>query len=687
MMNVFFDSGENKRIDRLLARMRGALDAGNVHEVEAVLSERMSSEFLNRVREQKLVLRAPLALRGSMVALLRSASSQLEPTEKFQFDSYLEFALTIDDERRHCLENVHALLAGMPRCSTFDLLAIAEEVFHTQMDQLARDADIYSVNISVAERERRLHDLNGAANDVVMALARVINECCRAMSMAEDVRLCGDQRRKAVQILLEAFTPASAANSLEWFFDSVTYGEFTVERVQDTGISTYQLNFVDARRYLLKTLAIRRSLVLRVLGRRNPRFVRDRLNEISPAVLKSAVIYYLREGGRPEHSPVDLTGARARSEAMLKELDAEDDLLMAASRLDQRVISHYFVSMAMRWYTAAAESVDLNFQVDDQGFPRVPSIPLMNIEESIGGVDGGAITEAIDNLTVLLPARSHLMLIDRPFVRDGAGRALPFLRGGVGSWTSVVRENLIKGGAIGKSVGALWEDFCASSFDDSDWKVVGRGVKLRSNGQILTDVDLFLLREDLLLVVQIKALVGLGNTPYQHWRNRQTIQLGCVQARVAVDFLKADLDRLVSICGRRSSAQIKHLQPLVLTNVHQLDGWQFNDVPVISEVTRKAICQGAKVDYQESQNGEVIHTHHFVKREELTTAAILQLISQPTEMRIAAEGTGTWHSIHEVGGLRLLMPEFEIRSTESGQPLHEPHPNAFVKQGMAGEVR
>lgn len=674
------DAADNKSGSRLLAKLRSALDEGDIAEVSALLSGGVNSDILVRIREQKFILRAPLHLREEVAELLRTAGRGLESAEQAEFDSYLEFALAIDAARRRCLERVHAELTRMPRCSKADLLIMGQEVLSISMARLMRGADIHAVEISVAERERRLHDLNGAANDLVMAVARVVNECARVGQMASEVHLGEAQRHQAIQVLLQALTPAGETNSLEWFFDSVSYGEFKVDKAQDTIRPTYRLHFVDSKRYLLKTLAIRRSLIVRFVGQRNPRFVRDKLKEMEPVVLEQAVAYYLWKAGCPASSRVDLARAHSTSSAMLMEVDAEDDLLVAASHFDPRVLAHYVVSMALRWHSAAAESVRLAFNIGERHVLEMSTIPMDLIARSIGGIDEKVIAEALENLTLDLPARSHVSLENRPFVRDGAGVARPFLQGGVGSWTSVVRESLIQGGAIGKSVGAIWEDFCANSFDGSEWKVVGRGVKLRSNGQTLTDVDLLLLREDLLLVMQIKGLVGLANTPYHHWRNRQTIQLGCSQAQVATNFLRSDLNALVSICGKRSASVIRYIQPVVLTNIHQLDGWRFNDVPVISEVTRKAICRGARVDYRDSHTGAVLHTHHFVSPENLTTESILQLMQQSIEMQIAAEGTETSHSVHDVGELRLLMPEFVMRSNSAEVPPHEPSPGAW-RQG------
>jgi hypothetical protein len=271
--------------------------------------------------------------------------------------------------------------------------------------------------------------------------------------------------------------------------------------------------------------------------------------------------------------------------------------------------------------------------------------------------------------------RQSLRLVSRPFIKDGSNIARPFLGGDLGQWTVIVRESLIQGGALGKNVGAIWEDFYARCFTDSDWKIVGRGIKLRKDGRILTDVDLLLLREDLLLVMQVKALAGSGATVYDHWKNRQTIELGCQQGRTAAEFLEANAHSLIAICGKRHAVRVKHIQPVVLTNVNHYDGWSFDDVPVIGEVTRKAICEGTKVEFFDAKSGEVIHAQDFVKREDLSTEEILRILRHPVELDIAAETTEVQHHTERVGDLTFLMPEFVSREC-LGRPLaHEPNPS------------
>ena len=104
------DAVDIKSGSRLLAKLRSALDEGDIGEVSALLSGGVNSDILVRIREQKFVLRAPLHQREEVAELLRTAGHGLEPAEQTELDSYLEFTLANDAARRRCLERLHAEL-------------------------------------------------------------------------------------------------------------------------------------------------------------------------------------------------------------------------------------------------------------------------------------------------------------------------------------------------------------------------------------------------------------------------------------------------------------------------------------------------------------------------------------------------------------------------------------------------
>jgi len=128
---------------------------------------------------------------------------------------------------------------------------------------------------------------------------------------------------------------------------------------------------------------------------------------------------------------------------------------------------------------------------------------------------------------------------------------------------------------------------------------------------------------------------------------------------VVVVTLTENSDTLVSICGKRASDNIRVIQPLVLTNIHHLEGLCLFDVPVIGEATRKAICSGSKVDYFRSNDGQHVHSHVFVPPDQLNTKEILRLLKEPVELHIASEKPETFYRKERLGNLELALPEFQ----------------------------
>lgn len=619
--------------------------------------------------------------RCEFAELLRNACACLELTERQSFHRYLDFAVAIDSARTRCLSQLHATLRRMPRCSTNDLLCTAAEIFDWYLKKQFKLADVSPLGVSVATAERRLHNLNGAINDITMACARLVNEYARVASPITQPRLSRAERCRAKKVLREAFKHAGEVNSLEWFFDMVAFGEFEVDVTPTEGAAVYQLNFVDPKRSLLAELSVRRTIILKYTGQVRPRFLRERLDELGPDLLERSIEHHLDASGVSERVAIDSNRARHTAAVMLRDVGIEDDLLVAASasRSDPRAMALYAVSIALRWYSIAAKALRVAPQLSNQPWLAVPPIHFEEIASCLGGLQREHVDFALQTLTVDLPARNHDRLANRPFVRDGNEIVRPFLDAEIGDWTAVVRETLIQGGALGKSVGSTWEEFYAESFDGTGWRVVGKGVKLRDEGKTVTDVDVLLLRDDLLLVIQIKALIGSSSgNPYENWRSRETVKFGCYQASVAADFLKCRSETLIGICGMQSARRIKHVQPVVLTNIKKLDGWRVLDVPVIGPVTLGAICHGEQVDYRNSRSGEVVHTHTFTKRKDLTTAVILRMFDEPLVMKIAEETLETRHHAQKVGGFTILRPDFLVATGEAASS-HEPDPAAILK--------
>ena len=87
----------------------------------------------------------------------------------------------------------------------------------------------------------------------------------------------------------------------------------------------------------------------------------------------------------------------------------------------------------------------------------------------------------------------------------------------------------------------------------------------------------------------------------------------------------------------------------------------------MGEVGRKAITEGAKVDYTD-QSGHIFSTHWITKKEDLTTDRILWSLKNPVELLIAPESLETSHRILKLRDLTVLIPEFDLRDDLENVP-------------------
>ncbi|MFJ3111681.1 NERD domain-containing protein [Pseudomonas putida] len=656
---------DRKSIDHWIAKLHKEVKSGNLSAATELLSSGLTPLQVTKIREQKIILAAPPTAQASVVEILRAASKKLDTNDIKKLNNYLDFFLAFVSEQRKAINLAREKIKRIPKMSKAELLLIGEETFEWHSLKITTGANLFSANISVAEREHQLHEINGTLVDLAYAVTRSINECSRLILTATKKRLSNKQHHRALKIFRNMIKEMSEINSLEWFFDSVSYGSFDVIEHQKLPSKKFCLEFTDPRLSLTQRLSIRRTLSHKQNMQPAERFIRLKLKESQHHILKHAFEYYTHSSS---HTP-NLSHLETEINSTLAHIDAEDDLLLLASNTDAKVSAYYIAAFNLQCYAKVAKITD----------PRNSTpIPFEEISKTVVGSEGRAlITSALESLTIDLPARSHFSILNKPFIREAPNSAYPFLGGDFGTWTAAVRETLTKGGPLGKEFGKMWELFYEHCFKASNWKIIGKGINIRKNGKTLTEIDLLIVKDNLLLVIEIKSLSSSGNTAYEHWKNKQTIQLGCSQAYLAAEHIKANKDTLLSLCGKRIANHISHIQPVVLTTADHFEGWSFNGVPVIGEVTRKAICTGAKVDYYTSKESEPVHTHYFTKPEDLGTEKILHILKGSIELEASALTEDIQYTSIKVGDIVFVTPEFAKRTRP--HPF-EPHVSKAIQE-------
>ena len=178
---------------------------------------------------------------------------------------------------------------------------------------------------------------------------------------------------------------------------------------------------------------------------------------------------------------------------------------------------------------------------------------------------------------------------------------------------------------------------------------------------MVTDIDIVLARGDVLLVIQVKSVTGCAMNTYDHWKNRNIIEKGCHQARLAADLLRNEPQRLIFLANRALASRIRHIEPVVLTNCLELDRWEHQGAAVLGPVGLDALVAGAQVSYMDTRTGRAIETREFTPRGQMSTESILWILRNSLEPLICPEdGRVEWASA-QFEGVRWEMPTFAAK--------------------------
>ncbi len=645
-----------RRTQKLVRVLTRLLEAGDLAAFEQKISGHYTPQLLLGMRRHKTLTRGVWQVReGAAALVLSEAEGTLPNDEVAEFKRYVQLCLEVAQARDIVKGHIDRIVTAMPKLSLRQLLFVAKRAVSVATRKSVQPIHDGGIIDGEAQFARRVHDVSGRTNDLWFAVARAINECSRAVGTRDLKR--SDAISKSLGLFNAIASFCSQLNALDYALDCASFGDFAVA-AHDASLCAFKLEIVDVPLVLIRIMHNRRRLLRTMAGRKEERFVREQLREPAEAVMHNALVRFVaRTGGRTRPGPEDMDYLRAAKKLLLLHVDADDDLLWAAASDPDQMALIYHLSVALR----------INFTVAQTVAGTLPAaarrdfddnVRLEDILEDLGSAKHRErAVEVWKQLTVALPCRSHWDLMRRPFVRGSEQTAHGLWGAGGDTWPVVAREILIQGGEAGRRYGAIWEEFYSTTFANTGWTMLARNIEIKKAGRTLTEVDLLLLRDDLLLVVEIKALTGSGLNPYDHWKNREVIERGCRQAKLAADHIDANRSLIASVANKKIADRIRHVQPLVLTTEGSFDGWEYAGVPVAGETVRKAITQGTRVEYFMENDSEPFRTDWHLKPEDLSTATILQALRDPIELKIAPEKGQIRYIPVDVANLRLLVPD------------------------------
>lgn len=639
------------------------LARNELSEFVTYLSSDLTAVDLTAIREQKLLVVATdenaqktvadayaAAVEKNLIGNSQSRGLNYAAFSTFFWHRVREISREFD-QRSPALEQVS-------REEVFDLVAeFARELVNGVEDARAVALNAVaneSLPARVETSEYLAHEYVGLTNDAWWALMRALNEL--AKRVAGNRRRAGRRLRERARNELRAvWQTAYRWNDIQYLFDQVSYGHWEIRHFEVSERVNIVFDVCDPALERARMVGIRRHhsnmTKIAVMGNPGPRVLKG--FAVTAAI--AAASCCLQEMGRspPVSMHRDLEMNAARLLDAVREFDA---LIFGAADGDEAVKVYYFCGLllaaSMVGVMVVAESFDRSAaaKIRRSGLPLAFYRRFATSQRWPEDVSRRAIEELVSSV----PARNYFELVQRPYLRiDGRIRMATEVT--AAEWPVEVRRALMSGGALATRFGSLWERQVGEIFRRHGWEVLSQGMKLRESGTTVTDIDLLIFKENLLLVVQCKA-IGVGaDCIYTQWLARSKVLHGVEQALLACAMLEQRPQVLKHVLHGKNETGVR-VQPLVITSTGLFTGWNPQGVPIASLDAVATNLQGAAVSYRD-ENGKVLGTQKHIAGLSPTAEEFLDLLSFPVDWRIAGHSGTIIHRAIDSENLRVWLPE------------------------------
>ena len=627
-------------------------------------------------REQKILFKVTdRQCQLELAKLYKAAAARLlgeSGNGRFELN-YADFAVAAKQLLENASVNTSAAIGTLPDISVRHLITMFSQIATAAFEELSTNswnevtprlkADQLSHAESASLSSRTFHEVVGATNDVLFASCRALNEAgARTIDEHNGNGLDHSSEEALRESLSQLITLCSIQNSIEYMVNMVTYGEWVVASITGEIQVAVQFDLVDPMFDYARTLAIRsdnmRRRVRKTKPGSTPEFTAELIRRYIVPFVERSLKYLAANGSigtyRPNqedtyhlyHSLLDTLGY----------LCADDDLLLLATH-SHKLLSHYLAAVSLRWFATIWDFAAKKRSARYRNIFELATIHPDMLATLVGDEDSLTedIRHAIPSFCRSLPMARYLDICDHPYFIGSDGQIICGTALEGGNWPRTVRSRWLQGGKSGDRYGKVWEKYVSHTFESRNWLVVGQGIKLKVGGTILTDVDLLVIRDNLLLVIQVKALIGYGTDPYEQWKSRNAISLGARQANAAVRFLRNNIKWMIGQFGDALARTISDVQPLVVTNVSIFDGWTRDDVPVVSISRLSHILSGSKFTFERS-NGQVVSKEEMLGDDPITSESFMDIIRNPLDWRLAGESIQMVHVPLEFGGIQAKIP-------------------------------
>lgn len=649
--------------------------------LRTLLEGSLGADQIQTIREQKLLFRVPIELQKQFLSLFSDAArrtlSDEQATYAGAYAAFVEqasriektlsglFSSKISQLKTYCFAD---LLFELDTWLQQSYAHISEQIWSGK-EPVLRAAQPSALELSSLS-EQTLQTQVGYINEIVFAAARLLNDAAGILH-SKGQRGLGNRKREAlIEALPGLVIAAHQWNCTLYAIDKVTYGEWQVKNINSDSC-TFEL--VDARLEFSRIVGLRREVVQQMqklrTGSQSTLHIEKQLLGILPHFLEASLEYFSQKCGLVV-SLVSYWELRHRLEKRLGDLQSHDDLLLLAAGQQGRQVFHdYLACAAVRWLKEICDHAKCGVPKSRQRLGETSHVSLSTLLSFLPLDDENrdGVRSAIGTLCRFPPRGSFYSLLDHPCMLFDDDSIAFVTALDAGHWSASIRSKWARDGGLGSRYGRVWEDYICWLVTERGWTILNRNVTLRQHRRPVTDVDLLVSRDNVCLIVQLKALAGAGANTYEHWKNRQTIEKGISQARIAADLLGSSADLLASIVGGRAVRLIESFRPVVLTTLHYFNGWHKDGVSVLSVDALQNLMRGATVQFW-NLKGDALGKVEHSGGSQVTGAELLDFLDRPVDWRISAGDEAVTKHSFQIEGTTWTYPL--VASEVLGLELH-----------------
>jgi len=596
--------------------------------------------------EQKLLINPPCFERLA-VAFINAAQRLInEETLKQALYNYIEFVRFYLKATANLERKLRGLLKDLLDRSLLEMMthlhvdmvmtsAALTEQFNKAQRKIGRNKHL----AEVAEgSEWGFYELNGVINDKLFTSLRLLTFYTHWRRLPALDGFIGLTTEDEVRRFYESTRLANHYNSYDAALSKLTYGEWQVTSIELGELPTFTFGIVDESMELARQIGLKRQVSFRMMGRKYPFELQIQLHSVVVRTITFAFEYYEEV---VKDLPKNLRQqVIKKSRKLLDGIDLADQLLVAHADTKE-VFSQYIAATVLCTLQLVAEA--LTAHPVYKNFFITPELPLAMIEELLEDivVDGQLCKPLIESFLSGPVIKNYFDLFSAPFIKDVDGRVLCLEMLCGSEPQQWVRQHFMKGGGIAVKVGKVWEDYLAATLANSFDCKVKSSVEIRQGGKTLTDIDVLAIRQNVLLVIQIKAYYGRGVNDFEQWKFREKLLHGAKQAIVGCEAIARDKQFLTRIFDQYDISQIDTVQPIVFTNDELFNSWAPRGVPVLDLGALNQLINGATVRFEDGR-GKVKGKKHFLKNKKMSSAEFLKFLREPLDWQLSRHRERTY---------------------------------------------